>query len=418
MLSLFLSCGGSSNTKASAKVDVKASASSKKSSSSSKQSEKSSLSDTNISDDTDVESNTDASTADENVEIEAQQNIPWSHPMDTFRFKYSKDPEEAHNIMLDTFDTEFKNVTNYLKEYSQGQEKEDLLSIYKTLDDVFGIISTYENPSECDDLVTGIESKFIYDLKKSDSYSNYQKHKIENMIYLFTNAFSYLQKYKLYMQAGKKQMMTSSKNDVIEVITKIKKFFYDYKMLNDFNQSDKEETVLMLEWIINESGAVDYATASYRAKMGDVYGVLYFLNHVFKDKDISGLLIEFGTFRVSFKGTKDYVTRSRYKLYEGNLSNAKHYNVTVSAKGFDLEDVFSDAMGKLSTQILQKIVAEASKSEIVTKNEMEKLYTDKIWRGSKAVVISCKRGKISKKKLKDKREMLYVDFYFDVAKID
>ena len=90
-----------------------------------------------------------------------------------------------------------------------------------------------------------------------------------------------------------------------------------------------------------------------RGRLGDVYGILYFLNHIFKDADLTGLLIEFGTFRSSLSGDKNFVYRNRYKLYNGNHSG-NIQKKTITAQGFDLEDIFADAMGKLSNEIMQK----------------------------------------------------------------
>ena len=98
--------------------------------------------------------------------------------------------------MLSAFDKEFKNVTNYLKKYTDNEVKTKVLEIYKTLDDVFNVIDTYDSADKCDLLVQEVEKQFKHDLKKSQSYKDYQRQKIENVFFDFTQCYSHIHKYK------------------------------------------------------------------------------------------------------------------------------------------------------------------------------------------------------------------------------
>ena len=67
---------------------------------------------------------------------------------------------------------------------------------------------------------------------------------------------------RLYSIQGSKTGTTLAKNEAAEVMTKIKKFFYDHNFLRQANKDENEETVMLLEWIINDTGNSSYIDAT------------------------------------------------------------------------------------------------------------------------------------------------------------
>ena len=322
--------------------------------------------------------------------------------------------------MLSEFDKQFKNISTELKNYPDKESKKTVTEIYVTLDDVFAEIDSRNDTNYTNLLVDAITKQFEKNVKESKSYKEYTKYRLENIVYYFTCAYAYIHQYKLYLQSGVKDSTyyTQTMNRALRYIQDIRHFFYDQKYLRKHNRTENEESVLLLEWIINRNEEVNYENSTYRARIGDVYGVLKYLNHTFKDANIKGLLIEFGVFRSNLQGVQNLVSRNRYKLYKGNYNKDSIMTIEVEGRGIYIEDIFADAMGKISHLILAKVISEASKNKVITGKTMEQITKSNIWRGSQALILSCQLVDKHFIKTTDGKKAISANFSFKIARLN